>query len=41
MKFINPYTEEDYKIFEKMYIDNLFESYLQFYESMIKIVFGK
>jgi len=38
---MNPYTKEDYEIFEKMYMENLIKSHSEFYELILKFVFGK
>jgi len=40
MQFINPYSKEDYEIFEKLYLENLKNDPYQIYLRVLKLVFG-
>lgn len=41
MKFMNPYSKEDYKIFEKLYLEYLKNDSYEIYLRTLNLVFGK
>ena len=41
MNFINPYCKQDYKIFEKLYLESLENDPFEIYMRILKLVFGK